>query len=104
MSLQNLCLRLPFELHKEMKKQAKAEGVTASALYAQALTHFLDHEIARWPYLFTGQGSTTATLYIDETLVTRVREAADRYDHHISDIATSALVMHLGKHPFAQAA
>ena len=45
MPQQTLCLRIPLELHKQIKKIAKAENVTASAYYANLLTNFLDVEI-----------------------------------------------------------
>ena len=104
MPQQNLCLRIPHELHKQIKKLAKANDVTASAYYSEVLTNFLDVEVDRFPYLFTGPGTSTVTLYISDELVSRLRSTADARDRNVSDLATCALVLHLGQHPFAMAA
>jgi len=52
---QTLCLRIPLELHKQIKKIAKAENVTASAYYADLLTNFLDVEIERFRICLRGR-------------------------------------------------
>jgi len=100
---QNMCLRIPHELHKQIKKLAKASDVTVSAYYADVLSNFLDVEVDRFPYLFTGPGTSTVTLYISDELVTRLRLTADARDRHVSDLATCALVLHLRQHPFTPA-
>lgn len=104
MPQQNLCLRIPLELHKQIKKLAKASNATASACYAEILTKFLDVEVDRFPYLFTGPGTSTVTLYISDELVARLRDTADVRNRHVSDLVTCALVLHLGEHPFSLAA
>lgn len=105
MPQQTLCLRIPLELHKQIKKIAKAESVTASAYYADLLTKFLDVEIERFPYLFTGPGTSSVTLYMSDDLIERLRSTADDRNRHVADLVTCALVLHLGQHPpFAMAA
>lgn len=104
MPLQNLSLRLPLELHKQMKKRAKEAGVTASAHYSDVLTDFLDNHVEHFPYLFTGPGSSAVTLSVEAALVTRLRDVADAKDSHLSDLAITALIVHLQKYPLHLAA
>jgi hypothetical protein len=103
-SQQNLSLRLPAELHKQMKKAAKEAGVTASQYYGEVLTRFLDNHVDQFLYFFTGPGSSAVTLYVGSSLVARLREVADNRDSHMSDLAISALIVHFDKHPFPLAA
>jgi hypothetical protein len=79
-SLQNLSLRLPLELHKQMKKRAKEVGITASAHYSDVMADFLDNHVEHFPYLFTGPGSSAVTLSVEPALVARLRDVADAKD------------------------